>query len=62
VIAIVGNDGSWRQITREQAEIFHDDVGTTLRHTGYHRVAQGKPVLINAIYPPTDFRKGSLSM
>jgi len=24
--------------------------------------AQGKPVLVNAIYPPTDFRKGSLSM
>lgn len=90
VIAVVGNDASWRQIAREQVEIFHDDVGTTLRHTDYHRVAQGfdaeglcvrtdaeivpalrharelaargKPVLINAIYPPTDFRKGSLSM
>jgi len=90
VIAVVGNDASWRQIAREQVEIFHDDVGTTLRHTDYHRVAQGfdaegicvrtdeetvpalrraqelaaqgKPVLVNAIYPPTDFRKGSLSM
>ncbi|HLF23198.1 MAG TPA: thiamine pyrophosphate-dependent enzyme, partial [Burkholderiales bacterium] len=90
VIAVVGNDASWRQIAREQVEIFHDDVGTTLRHTDYHRVAQGfdaegicvradeevvpalhrarelaaqgKPVLINVIYPPTDFRKGSLSM
>jgi len=90
VIAVVGNDASWRQIAREQVEIFHDDVGTTLRHTDYHRVAQGfdaegicvrteeevlpalrrarelaaqgKSVLINAIYPPTDFRKGSLSM
>jgi acetolactate synthase-like protein len=90
VIAVVGNDASWRQIAREQVEIFHDDVGTTLRHTDYHRVAQGfdaegicvrtdeevvpalrrarefaaqgKSVLVNAIYPPTDFRKGSLSM
>ena len=90
VIAVVGNDASWRQIARDQVEIFHDDVGTTLRHTDYHRVAQGfdaegmcartdeelvsalrrarelaaqgKPVLVNAIYPPGDFRKGSLSM
>ena len=41
VIAVVGNDASWRQIAREQVEIFGDDVGTTLRHTDYHRVAQG---------------------
>lgn len=90
LIAVVGNDASWRQIARDQVEIFHDDVGTALRHADYHRVvqgfdaeglcartdeeivpmlrraqelaAQGKPVLVNAIYPPTDFRKGSLSM
>lgn len=90
VIAVVGNDASWRQIAREQVEIFGDDVGTALRHTDYHRVAQGfdaeglclrtdeeivpglerarafaaqgKPVLVNAVYPATDFRKGSISM
>lgn len=90
VIAIVGNDASWRQIAREQTDIFHDDVATGLRHMDYHRVAQGfdaegiclridteivpglqraralaaegRPVLVNAVYPPADFRKGSLSM
>jgi len=90
VIAVVGNDASWRQIAREQVEIFGDDVATLLRHTDYHRVAQGfdaeglclradddivpgleraqqlaaqgLPVLINAVYPPADFRKGSISM
>lgn len=90
VIAVVGNDASWRQIARDQVDLLGDDVGTVLRHMDYHRVAQGfdaeglclrtddeilpglrrgqelaaqgRPVLINAIYPPTDFRKGSLSM
>lgn len=41
VIAVVGNDAGWSQIAREQVKIFADDVGTTLRHTDYHRVARG---------------------
>ena len=41
VIAVVGNDASWAQIAREQVEILEDDVGTVLRCTDYHRVAEG---------------------
>ena len=41
VIAVVGNDGSWAQIAREQVEILEDDVGTVLRRTDYHKVAEG---------------------
>jgi thiamine pyrophosphate-dependent acetolactate synthase large subunit-like protein len=41
VIAVVGNDASWSQIAREQVEMLHDDVGTVLARTDYHRVAAG---------------------
>ncbi len=41
VIAVVGNDASWAQIAREQVEILGDDLATALRHTDYHRVAEG---------------------
>lgn len=41
VIAVVGNDAAWSQIAREQVEIFHDEVGTALIHSDYHRVAEG---------------------
>jgi len=41
VIALVGNDGSWAQIAREQVPMFGDDVGTVLRRTDYHQVARG---------------------
>ncbi len=41
VIAVVGNDASWAQIARDQVEILGDDVGTVLRRTDYHRVAEG---------------------
>ncbi len=40
VLAVVGNDACWAQIAREQVEILHDDVGTVLRHTDYHRAAE----------------------
>ncbi len=40
VIAVVGNDGGWTQIAREQVEILHDDVGTVLNRSDYHRVAE----------------------
>ena len=67
-----------------------DDVGTTLRRTDYHKVAngygglgikvstpdevapalaraknaaaKGRPVLLNVLIDPTDFRAGSISM
>jgi len=41
IIAVVGNDAGWTQIAREQVEMLHDDVGTVLAHTDYHRVAEG---------------------
>jgi acetolactate synthase-1/2/3 large subunit len=41
VIAVVGNDGSWSQIARGQVDMLGDDVGTALRRTDYHRVAEG---------------------
>jgi acetolactate synthase-1/2/3 large subunit len=40
-VAIVGNDGSWQQIAREQVELLGDDVGTVLARRDYHRVAEG---------------------
>jgi acetolactate synthase-1/2/3 large subunit len=41
VLAVVGNDACWTQIAREQVEMLKDDVGTVLRHTDYHVVAEG---------------------
>jgi acetolactate synthase-1/2/3 large subunit len=41
VIAVVGNDAGWTQIARDQIEILKDDVGTVLRRTDYHAVAEG---------------------
>lgn len=40
-IAVIGTDGAWAQIAREQVEILGDDVGTVLNRTDYHRVAEG---------------------
>lgn len=41
VIAVVGNDGSWEQIAREQVEILGTPLGTVLERTDYHQVAVG---------------------
>ena len=41
VLAVVGNDAGWTQIAREQIEMLKDDVGTVLRFTDYHTVAEG---------------------
>jgi thiamine pyrophosphate-dependent acetolactate synthase large subunit-like protein len=41
VIAVVGNDACWSQIAREQVKMLHDDVGTVLARSDYHRVAEG---------------------
>ncbi len=40
-IAVIGTDGSWAQIAREQVPLLGDDVGTVLRRTDYHEAAQG---------------------
>ena len=41
VIAVVGNDGAWSQIAREQVEILDSDVATRLHQADYHAVIQG---------------------
>lgn len=41
VIAVVGNDGGWTQIARDQVTLCGDDVATKLRRTDYHVVAEG---------------------
>jgi acetolactate synthase-1/2/3 large subunit len=41
VIAVVGNDGCWMQIAREQVEVLGDDVGCTLARSDYHTAAEG---------------------
>jgi len=40
-IALIGNDASWAQIAREQVEVLGSPLGTVLRRTDYHRVAEG---------------------
>jgi acetolactate synthase-like protein len=41
VIAVIGTDGSWGQIARDQTKILGDDVGTVLRRTDYQIVGEG---------------------
>lgn len=41
IISVVGNDGSWAQIAREQVEMLGDACGTELARCDYHRVAEG---------------------
>lgn len=41
LVAVVGNDAGWTQIAREQVEMLHDDVATTLAYSDYDRVAGG---------------------
>lgn len=41
VIAVVGNDGGWTQIGRDQVELLKDDVGTVLDRAGYEASAAG---------------------
>jgi len=40
-IAIIGNDGSWGQIAREQGNMLGSNVGCHLVNTDYHKVAEG---------------------
>ncbi|MGA2072488.1 MAG: thiamine pyrophosphate-binding protein [Terriglobia bacterium] len=41
VIAVVGNDGGWSQIAREQVKMLHDDVATVLGRSAYHMAVAG---------------------
>ncbi|MDY7096076.1 MAG: thiamine pyrophosphate-binding protein [Acidobacteriota bacterium] len=41
VIAVVGNDGCWMQIAREQVEMLGDDVAVMLERSDYHEVVEG---------------------
>jgi acetolactate synthase-like protein len=41
IIAVIGNDAGWSQITRDQIKYLNDDIGTVLRHSDYHVVAKG---------------------
>ncbi len=40
-IAVIGSDGAWAQIARDQTELLGDGVGTILRRNPYHEVAIG---------------------
>jgi acetolactate synthase-like protein len=40
-IAVIGNDASWGQIARDQSTLLGSNVGTVLRRTAYHTVAEG---------------------
>ncbi len=39
VIIVIGNDGAWAQIAREQVEFFDDAVATELGHANYEKIA-----------------------
>lgn len=41
LIAVVGNDGSWAQIARDQVSFLGDDVATVLSRAAYHDAARG---------------------
>ncbi|XP_058677425.1 2-hydroxyacyl-CoA lyase 2 [Ammospiza caudacuta] len=92
VIALVGNDAGWTQISREQLPLLGSAVGCGLSYSDYHAVAaalggrgfildraserrvvavlraaqaechRGRPVLVNALLGPSDFRQGSVSV
>lgn len=40
-IAVIGTDGSWSQIAREQVPMLGTDIGTVLNRTAYHEAARG---------------------
>lgn len=41
LVAVVGNDGKWAQIARDQVAVLGDDVATGLGRADYHKVAEG---------------------
>ena len=52
VIAVIGNDGGWSQIARDQVSIFGDEVATVLERSDYHLAAEaygGKGFLLDKV-------------
>jgi len=41
LIAVIGNDGRWNQIARDQVTVLGDDVATEIGRADYHVVAEG---------------------
>jgi len=41
VIAVIGNDGGWAQIARDQVTVLKSDIATQLNRTAYHTVVEG---------------------
>jgi acetolactate synthase-1/2/3 large subunit len=41
LVAVIGNDGRWNQIARDQVAILGDDVATGIGRADYHAVAEG---------------------
>jgi len=41
LIAIIGNDAGWTQISRDQVEMLHDPISTELAATDYHKAVEG---------------------
>jgi acetolactate synthase-like protein len=39
IITLIGNDAGWTQIARDQKVILGDDVGTVLKYSNYHMIA-----------------------
>ncbi|MFX1476717.1 MAG: thiamine pyrophosphate-binding protein [Promethearchaeota archaeon] len=40
IIAVIGNDAGWSQITRDQVKYLNDDIATTLKYSDYHLIAK----------------------
>jgi thiamine pyrophosphate-dependent acetolactate synthase large subunit-like protein len=40
VIAVIGNDGGWSQIARDQIDILKDPISTKLEQTQYHKAVE----------------------
>jgi acetolactate synthase-1/2/3 large subunit len=40
-IAVIGNDGSWQQIARDQVTLLGSATATVLKRNDYHKVAEG---------------------
>lgn len=57
VIAVVGNDGAWAQIARDQVVMLGDDVGTVLVRNDYHTVAKGYGAKGLLLKRPQDTKK-----
>jgi acetolactate synthase-1/2/3 large subunit len=41
ILGLVGNDGGWQQIAREQVEVLGSPIGTVLAQSDYQRAAEG---------------------